>query len=398
MVMTETVIEVAQAIEHVPKSASEIKEETSLGKSAIYKALNSLRDYNLIDTARKGRAKAHKLNVDVDHVKQAFQGGGGTTTTSNTGGKAQANSGKQTPSTGSGSTATRVNGHGIRVVDYDVDTLKEPKSVLDDYVHRQLHGVSDFDLLDAAQNNDWNILFQGPKGSGKSKTCRAYAAARELPYFRINLDGMATAEDLIGQWVRSGGEWAWEDGIVTMAMRHGGVLVVDEINAGSRDVLFVLNSVLDDDRQLLLRNKDNEVVNAHSEFLVVANMNPNYAGTRPLNQALEDRFDVNITVDYDRSIEGRIIDDGNLREFARNVRRLHEEGDIARPISTRALLQFEELRDRLNEEIAIESMTMKFEKEDRDAVREAAEQYLSREEDEEVLIDDEDSDDNNMAV
>lgn len=361
---------VSKCIEHVFKDAEQISEETGLGKTCTYSALKALRNAGKVDIEKKGLKATYKLRTEPKEGTLSNHDEKDTKSTDF----------KKLPQ------HVAVNGHGIKVIKYSTENLiLDKKTVLSKYKHRKLHGVRDFDILNVALREQKNVLFHGCKGSGKSAMVRAFAAEKGLPYFRINLDGMVTAEDLLGQWVRSGQDWAWSDGLLTIAMRYGGILVVDEINAGSPEVNFVFHSVLDDDRQILLRNKDNEVLKAHPNFMLIANMNPNYEGTHPLNEALDDRFDLSIEVGYDTKIEQSIIKDKKLRDFARRIRRMHDEGEISRPISTRTLIHFEDNREKLGEEIAIASMVNKFDLDDRPAIEEAAKQILYSKDDETIL-------------
>lgn len=366
---------VIAAIRENHKDADQITEETGLCKTSVYNVIRTLRDEGRIDLKADGPRTLVKYREP--------------TTTPTTPTPTQQPDRPDPDNQGATPSHVHVNGHGIKVVDYNPDDLLLNKeAILERYKNRSFCGVKDFDLLGNALEEHKNVLFRGPKGCGKSAAARAFAAFRGLPYFRINLDGMVTAEDLIGQWVRAGDDWAWSDGILTTCMRYGGLLVIDEINAGSPEVNFVFQSALDDDRQIVLRNKDNEVVRAHPNFLVVANMNPDYEGTHPLNEALEDRFDLIIDVDYDNRVESLIISDARLRDFARRVRKMYEEKEISRPVSTRALLQYEANREQLGEEIALQSLVAKFEAEDRDAIREAAIQVLTEQKDEEIVVED----------
>ncbi|RLF44442.1 MAG: hypothetical protein DRN17_04475 [Thermoplasmata archaeon] len=362
-----TIMKVKEAIREKFKDAQQISEETGIGNTAVYASLRELKKQGAVEIDSRGLKTVYKLREGA-----ILQNPKNEENPKNS----------KIPAVDSN---VVINGHGIKVVKYDpTELILDKKAVLSSYHNRKLNGIQDFDILEYALQNKKNVLFYGEKGSGKSAMARAFAAHKGLPYFRINLDGMVTAEDLLGQWVRAGDDWAWSDGVLTMAMRHGGVFVIDEINAGSPEVNFVFQSALDDDRQIILRNKDNEVVKAHPNFLVIANMNPDYEGTRPLNEALEDRFDMVIEVDYDNRIERKLIKDNNLLELAKRIRKMHRSGEITRTISTRSLLQFQENKEAFGEKFAIQSLISKFEKEDRRAIEETAKQVLGMNAEEEI--------------
>jgi len=362
-----------------PISAKELINITNFAPATVYKAIKILLDNGEIEEGLEGRSSVYSYVASGGRTSPVTPVTNNSQNTQNVCNTATAQ--KETTQ------HITVNGNGIKVVKYDPKELVLNRDeVLSKYERRKINGIEEFAIFDFALQHQKNVLLIGEKGCGKSAMARAFSAYKELPYFRINLDGMITSEDLLGQWVRAGNDWAWSDGVLTMAMRHGGVLVIDEINAGSPEVNFVFQSALDDDRQIILRNKDNEVVKAHENFLVIATMNPDYEGTHPLNEALEDRFDIVLEVNYDEKIEERIIKDKNLRELAKRIRKMHRKGEVSKTISTRTLVQFQDNMEIFGTDFAIQAILGKFEKEDRQAIEEAAKQTLSMDMEKEATV------------
>lgn len=146
---------------------------------------------------------------------------------------------------------------------------------------------------------DMPVLLIGETGVGKTAAVRHVAARTRNSLRRVNVNGSTTAEDFVGQLMVNEKGTYWSDGILTDALRNGYWLVIDEINAASAEVLFVLHSLLDDDRYIVLTGKpDKEVVRAHPNFRIFATMNPpeRYAGTKDMNKAMLSRFAVTIEV------------------------------------------------------------------------------------------------------
>ncbi|KAI8548545.1 hypothetical protein RHMOL_Rhmol07G0280600 [Rhododendron molle] len=86
----------------------------------------------------------------------------------------------------------------------------------------------------------------------------------------------------------------WQDGPLVQAMKHGDLLLVDEISLADDSVLERLNSVLEPERKLSLAEKgglDLEKLTAHPDFMILATMNPggDY-GKKELSPALRNRF------------------------------------------------------------------------------------------------------------
>jgi midasin len=86
----------------------------------------------------------------------------------------------------------------------------------------------------------------------------------------------------------------WVDGPLIVAMKHGDIILIDELNLAEDSVLERLNSVLEPSRSVTLAEKGGnsaEVIVAHPDFRVIATMNPggDY-GKKELSPALSNRF------------------------------------------------------------------------------------------------------------
>lgn len=149
------------------------------------------------------------------------------------------------------------------------------------------------------------VLLIGESGTGKTSAIRYLASLTGNGLRRINLNGGTTADELVGRnMIRasaSGGtETYWIDGVLTEAMRKGEWVVLDEINAALPEVLFVLQSIMDDDGYLVLNEKDDkEIIRKHTNFRLFATCNPPaYAGTKEMNQSLLSRFIICINAEF----------------------------------------------------------------------------------------------------
>jgi len=238
------------------------------------------------------------------------------------------------------------------------------------YIPRKIAGKSDIEILLTAYKHRKNTLLEGPTGSGKTMAIRWLARRLRVPYMRVNLNGGTTVEDLVGQWIYKDGKFVWSDGVLVRMMRHGGIFVADEINAAPTEILFVLNSILDDERKIVLTQKDGEVVTACDDFWFVATMNPEnlYEGTKMLNEALRDRFQVVLEYDYSREVEKKLELTDDLLEIAKMLRERNDE--IRTPVSTRSLVQFKENCELFGLRLAREIFIQKFHIDERKIVRE----------------------------
>ena len=244
----------------------------------------------------------------------------------------------------------------------------------DGYVSRKICRVTDLKILEKCYKNKDFVLLLGETGSGKTHLVRHFAYKKSLPYVRVNLNGGTTADELIGHWVpKKEGGFRWQDGVLTMFVRNGGVVALDEVNACPAEILFSLHSLTDDERTLTLTSKDGEVVRAHPNFFLVATMNPDYEGTRPLNAAFKDRFKVKLFFDYDIAVEKELIDDESTLQLAAKLRLMKAKGELVTPVSTRMLLYYRSNNELFGRTLATELFLNNFEAYEREAIKNVVE-------------------------
>lgn len=166
------------------------------------------------------------------------------------------------------------------------------------------------DLLRVAVEQDLPTLLVGETGTGKTSLIRELAETYKQTYTRFSITGETTVDDFVGKYILKNGETVWQDGILLSAVKGGHYLVVDEINAALPEILFVLHSLLDDDKYVIVPQKDNSLVKPAPKFRFFATMNPveEYAGTKELNKAFMSRFAMVLEVKYpDRATEVKIV-------------------------------------------------------------------------------------------
>jgi len=197
------------------------------------------------------------------------------------------------------------------------------------------------------------VLIIGESGTGKTSAIRYLAEKTSNGLRRINLNGGTTADELVGRQLLNEKGTIWTDGILTDAMRKGEWVVLDEINAALPEVLFVLQSIMDDDGYLVLNEKDDrEIVKKHPNFRLFATCNPpEYAGTKEMNEALLSRFPICISAEFPTQAKeleiikhhlGAAMSESELAVklvgFANQTRQSKEAGNADYAINTRDIL------------------------------------------------------------
>lgn len=163
---------------------------------------------------------------------------------------------------------------------------------------------AEFDLKDLtgivkgfANGDVYAMLFEGEPSTGKSTAARVIPSRCGIPFVPINCSNNIEESDLIGTMVPNDQkknaddpEFVWKDGILAEAVRNGYTCILEEVNGARPGVLMMLNSLLDESRQLRLNN--HEILYAHKNFRLIATCNIAHEGTNRMNKAFVDRFDI----------------------------------------------------------------------------------------------------------
>ena len=180
----------------------------------------------------------------------------------------------------------------------------------------------------SANNGRANILFTGDTGTGKTSLIEQVASRLGWPVFRQGCHVAMEFQELVGRQALVDGSTKWVDGPMVMAMRHGGILLLDEINMIPPGTAGALNTALDtalagnqskegligaiEDFKLGINQsggfsvaETGEMVRVHPCFRIAATGNAldgagksNYRGVQTPNIALMDRFTIGAKIDY----------------------------------------------------------------------------------------------------
>lgn len=117
----------------------------------------------------------------------------------------------------------------------------------------------------------------GPTGCGKTSCIKQLAARLNYPVFEVTGHGRLEFADLTGHLAVKDGNMVYEYGPLALAMRYGGMLLLNEIDLTSPEVAAGLNSVLDGS-PLCLAENGGELIAQHSMFRFAATANTNGGG------------------------------------------------------------------------------------------------------------------------
>jgi nitric oxide reductase NorQ protein len=163
------------------------------------------------------------------------------------------------------------------------------------------------DAFIAAFETHIPLIIKGPTGCGKTRFVESMAYRLGLPLITVSCHEDLTAADLIGRFLFRDDETVWQDGPLTLAVRHGGICYLDEIVEARKDTTVIIHS-LSDYRRMLYIDKTGEVIHAHPDFMMVLSYNPGYQSiVKDLKQSTKQRFASLIFTHPRVELEARII-------------------------------------------------------------------------------------------
>jgi len=201
------------------------------------------------------------------------------------------------------------------------------------------------------------IYITGLSGNGKTMMIEQVCAALKRELIRVNITKRTDESDLIGSYELVDGNTIRREGPVITAMRRGAVLLLDECDLGTEDILC-LQPILEG--KPYFDKKTGEVVHPAAGFNVIATANTKgkgsddgrFIGTNLLNEAFFERFAVTVEQDYPPAATERKILEKNFAElgltdavfierlitWAEVIRKSYSDGAVDEIISTRRLV------------------------------------------------------------
>src|SRR3989440_10609806 len=151
-------------------------------------------------------------------------------------------------------------------------------------------------LFTIAANSKMPVMLKGPTGCGKTRFVQHMAPRLGRPLITVACHEDLTASDLVGRYLLKGDETVWVDGPLTLGVKHGAIVYLDEIVEARKDTTVVIHP-LTDDRRILPLEKKGEIPRAPDEFQLVISYNPGYQSVlKDLKHSTKQRF---VALDFD---------------------------------------------------------------------------------------------------
>lgn len=204
----------------------------------------------------------------------------------------------------------------------------------------------EIDVFEHSYKQQLPVLLKGPTGTGKSRFIEFMAHQLNKELITVSCHEETSSTDLIGRYIIKGAETIWLDGPLTIAVKTGAILYLDEIAEARPDVIVAIHSLTDHRRELFI-DKLGITVKAHENFMLVASFNPGYQkGFKELKPSTRQRFvAVSFAYPTDKTETEILINETSVTEsdakklvqIATKIRNLTELG-LTETVSTRLLV------------------------------------------------------------
>jgi MoxR-like ATPase len=183
-------------------------------------------------------------------------------------------------------------------------------------------------------------------------------AKLKRPLIRVNLNMMTDEDQLIGTKTLVNGNIQIVEGPVLLAMKHGYILLLDELDAANSNTILCMQPILEGKPYYFKLN--NTIIHPAPGFNIFATANTKgkgsddgrYIGTNILNEAFLERFAIvleqgypSITVEIqilEKAMHGLGCSDtsflADLVKWAAAIRKTFADGGVEETITTRRLL------------------------------------------------------------
>lgn len=145
-----------------------------------------------------------------------------------------------------------------------------------------------------------NIRFIGPSGCGKTSIGQWLAQETQRPLLIMDCAIVREPRDWFGFRTIANNSVIWQDTEFVRTVEAGNaVIVLDELNRAPSSVLNGIFSLTDHRRRAWIEERQRAVtVGANTIFIATTNVGSRFVGASPIDEALQNRFQRVIEVDY----------------------------------------------------------------------------------------------------
>jgi MoxR-like ATPase len=228
--------------------------------------------------------------------------------------------------------------------------LPEREGELDEVTHEEFETVLSFVMANEP------VMLVGSAGTGKNVICKQVAKLMNLDFYFSNA---VTQEYKLTGFIDAHG--VYQETEFYKAFKHGGLFMLDEIDASIPEVLVILNAAIAN------RYFDfpNGKIEAHENFRVVAAGNTyglgasyQYVGRNQLDAASLDRF-AQVEIEYSPAIENSLTTDAELLNFIRAFRKECAAAGINHIVSYRTITRLDKMANVMPVEKALKTCLIK---------------------------------------
>lgn len=212
--------------------------------------------------------------------------------------------------------------------------------------------------MESADRNSKNIMLSGPIGTGKTTLCGQIADKLSLDFYPYSLCSHTTKSDLVG-FIDAGG--VYRSSALRQAFEHGGLVLLDEMDASNPNVLSIINNMLSNQQYYF----PDGLVKKNELFKCICAMNSNgrggeiiYTKSQRLDASTLDRF-VFIKIDIDENLEKALTNNQDWYDRVLKFRKVIKEicnDDVV--IGQRAMLDGADLLDAGFSQSEVEDMVI----------------------------------------
>lgn len=178
------------------------------------------------------------------------------------------------------------------------------------------------------------VLLRGERGSGKTTLIHQVAEELSLPFYAVSMTRQTTLSHLMGFISVNG---VYVPSLLRKAIEHGGVFLLDEIDAADPNVILALNTIENG-----FVSFPDVIVQVHPDFRLTATANPShrdYTGRSTLDAATLDRFD-KIELTHDENLEISLVSK-EVYEKIQIIRELVKDNNMGIHISMRDAIRLQ---------------------------------------------------------